>query len=230
MVFFAGMNTPDFSFKHIIWDWNGTLLDDKWLCIESINQVLATRRLPPIDETIYNRIFGFPVRDYYIKAGFDFTDEPYEKPALEFIERYDSRKNECRLQAGARDVLGELHQMGCCQYLLSASETGVLNEMIRLKEIDRYFLKVKGLDNHYAHGKADLGIDLLAEINPEPGTVLMIGDTCHDEEVARILGIPCILYTGGHFTPERLKSCTSQLINGLDEVIRTASGLNPLHG
>ncbi|MFH0762129.1 MAG: HAD family hydrolase [Bacteroidota bacterium] len=230
MVFFAVMNAPDFPFKHIIWDWNGTLLDDKWLCIESINQVLGKRSLPPIDEMTYDRIFGFPVRDYYLKAGFDFTDEPYEKPALEFIERYDERKHECLLQPGAREVIRHLHQMGCFQYLLSASETGVLTEMIRLKGIDHYFLKVKGLDNHYAHGKADLGIELLAEINPEPGTVLMIGDTCHDEEVARIMGIPCILYAGGHFTAERLTSCTSRIINGLEELIRVASGLNPLHG
>jgi phosphoglycolate phosphatase len=229
MVFFAGMNAPHFPFKHIIWDWNGTLLDDKWLCIESINQVLGKRNLPPIDEHTYNRIFGFPVRDYYEKAGFDFAAEPYEKPALEFIEKYDARKHECHLQQGAREVVSELHRMGCCQYLLSASETGVLREMIRLKGIEHYFLIVKGLDNHYAHGKADLGIELLAEINPDPRTVLMVGDTCHDEEVSQIMGIPCILYTGGHFTPERLGACTSRIIHSLNELISVASGLDPLH-
>lgn len=230
MVFFAAMNTPRFPFKHIIWDWNGTLLDDKWLCIESINQVLAKRNLPPINEEIYSRIFGFPVREYYRKAGFDFSMEPYEKPALEFIERYDSRKHECRLQPGATEVLGELHRRGCRQYLLSASETGVLAEMIRLKKIGTFFLKVKGLDNHYAHGKADLGIELMAEINPAPGTVVMIGDTCHDEEVAHAMGIPCLLYSGGHFTAERLKSCTSRIISSLDEVVSAASDLDSLHG
>jgi phosphoglycolate phosphatase len=230
MVFFAGMNAPCFPFKHIIWDWNGTLLDDKWLCIESINQVLGRRNLPPIDEKTYNRIFGFPVRDYYEKAGFDFTIEPYEKPALEFIELYDARKHECELQPGALEVVRDLHRMGCCQHLLSASETGVLAAMIRLKGIDQYFINIKGLDNHYAHGKADLGTSLLAEINPEPGTVLMVGDTGHDEEVARIMGIPCILFAGGHFTPERLQTCSSLIINGLDELISAISRLNTLHG
>ena len=61
--------------KHIIWDWNGTLLDDCWLCVESINKLLLKRGLPLIDKEKYLDIFCFPVEDYYIKLGFDFEKE-----------------------------------------------------------------------------------------------------------------------------------------------------------
>ncbi len=219
MVFFAVMKVTRFPYRHVIWDWNGTLLDDKWLCIESINRLLERRNLPPITMEIYDRIFGFPVRDYYQKAGFDFNREPFEVPALEFIQLYDAKKSECRLQPGAREVIEEMHRSGCRQYLLSASETLILNELVRLHGISEYFVKIKGLDNHYAQGKTDLGRDLLQEINPEPGFVVMIGDTCHDEEVALELGIPCILFDGGHFTRERLKACSSRIISSLEELI-----------
>jgi phosphoglycolate phosphatase len=80
------MKNPFFSYRHIIWDWNGTLLDDKWLCIESINLVLKARDLQPIDEERYSRIFRFPVKDYYKEVGFDFSTEPFERPAMEFIK------------------------------------------------------------------------------------------------------------------------------------------------
>ena len=33
------------KYKHIVWDWNGTLLDDRWLCIEAINFVLKSREM-----------------------------------------------------------------------------------------------------------------------------------------------------------------------------------------
>ena len=31
-------------YKHAIWDWNGTLLNDTWLCVEVLNGLLAIRK------------------------------------------------------------------------------------------------------------------------------------------------------------------------------------------
>jgi len=208
------------QYKHIIWDWNGTLLDDKWLCIESINSLLKDRNLPLIDEDKYQEIFTFPVKDYYARAGFDFTLEPFEVPAMQFIALYDRKKHLCFLQPQAMNVISQLHARGCRQYLLSASETGILTWMAEFHGIRKYFSKIKGLDNHYAHGKVEHGIELLSQINSEPGSVVMIGDTCHDEEVAFQMGIPCILFTGGHYPAQRLKSCSSLLIDGLSDLIQ----------
>ena len=61
--------------KHIIWDWNGTLLDDKWLCVESINQALQKRNLPELSDDRYMEVFTFPVQEYYKAVGFDFDKE-----------------------------------------------------------------------------------------------------------------------------------------------------------
>ena len=49
-------------YKHIVWDWNGTLLDDLWLCIESINFVLESRGMSQVDKESYKSIFTFPVK------------------------------------------------------------------------------------------------------------------------------------------------------------------------
>ena len=47
---------------HVIWDWNGTLVDDAWLCVEIINELLARRGLAPITPCKYSAVFGFPLR------------------------------------------------------------------------------------------------------------------------------------------------------------------------
>ena len=45
----------------VIWDWNGTLLDDVDLCVEALNWLLAQFGYPQrYDRAQYQGIFGFP--------------------------------------------------------------------------------------------------------------------------------------------------------------------------
>ena len=67
-------------YSHILWDWNGTLLDDAWLCVDVMNSMLTERKLQPLTLQRYRDIFSFPVKDYYLLLGFDFEKEPFETP------------------------------------------------------------------------------------------------------------------------------------------------------
>ena len=66
------------KFKHMIWDWNGTLVDDTLLFVDIMNGVLQNRNLDGINIQDYREVFDFPVKDYYTKLGFNFTEEPFE--------------------------------------------------------------------------------------------------------------------------------------------------------
>ena len=63
------------KYQHIIWDWNGTLLNDAWLFVDIMNGVLSNRKLPLITVDDYRKLFCFPVKDYYKKLGFDLENE-----------------------------------------------------------------------------------------------------------------------------------------------------------
>ena len=76
------------KYKHVIWDWNGTLVDDTWLCVEIINKLLKKRNLKLVTIDDYKEKFMFPVREYYIELGFNFEDEPFEVSGLEFINEF----------------------------------------------------------------------------------------------------------------------------------------------
>ncbi|GAI63219.1 unnamed protein product [marine sediment metagenome] len=80
--------------KHIIWDWNGTLINDVWLVVEIMNKMLKKRNLSKIDSKKYREIFDFPVTKYYSKLGFDFSNESFEKLTVEFISEYYQRFND----------------------------------------------------------------------------------------------------------------------------------------
>ena len=90
--------------KHIIWDWNGTLFDDAWLCVDIMNGMLARWDLPPVTPASYEALFDFPVRDYYRTIGWDFSVVPFETLSDEFISTYYRRMNECPLRGEAREL------------------------------------------------------------------------------------------------------------------------------
>ncbi len=62
----------------IVWDWNGTLLNDVDLCFSCINRLLVSHDLKPLDTlSQYREVFTFPIEDYYKRVGFDFDKIPF---------------------------------------------------------------------------------------------------------------------------------------------------------
>lgn len=211
-------------YKHIIWDWNGTLLDDVDVVIDAMNNLLKRRNLPLIYKEIYKNIFTFPVKDYYTQLGFDFDSEPFEKLATEFITEFSSEKYQFRLYIGAEKVLNSIKQLGISQSILSASHECELTEVVTELNIKNYFSKISGLNNHYAMSKVQRGKDLLTDLELMADEVLLIGDTIHDYEVATELGCRCLLICNGHQSYERIKDCNVSIIEGISGVINFLKG------
>lgn len=205
------------NYQHVIWDWNGTLLDDVQLCADIMNNLLKARLLPTITLKTYREIFTFPVKDYYIKAGHDFANESFGKIGRDFIDEYEKRKTECALYPYAAEVLEILHSLKIEQHLLSAYKQNNLEDIIKHFGINEYFNSVMGLDHIYADGKIELGKQLMNEIlrNGKESKVLLIGDTIHDYEVAKGLNIDCLLISSGHQNNEKLKLLNIPVINNL---------------
>ena len=200
------MSTPPSKpLKHIIWDWNGTLLDDLGLCLMIINSMLSARDLPPVSHNAYLEVFDFPVRDYYIRLGFDFSQEPFETVSTEFITAYELGRPNCQLMAGAREILEQAADRGLSQSILSASKTTYLNKAVDEYGIQGHFSSVQGLNDHHAAGKLALAQDFLENSDLDPSQTLLVGDTTHDGHIAGELGLGCILIPNGHHSRSRLE-------------------------
>ena len=205
--------------KTIFWDWNGTLLNDTRICIDAINIMLRDRQKDEISMDTYRDIFTFPVRDYYVKAGFNFDEEPFETPALEFIDHYDALIRNATLFEDASSSLEILQERGYMQMILSAMEQDFLSETVAMHSIGHFFSKISGIDNHYAAGKVDNARKLIAGLDDHAGEIIMIGVTIHDHEVGEELGIEVILVSRGHQSEERLKKTGRTVVNNFTEVI-----------
>ncbi len=203
--------------KHIIWDWNGTLLDDNWLSLKAINILLEKYNLPAIEKERYLEIFTFPVIDYYKKLGFDFEKTPFSIVGTEFIKEYTDHMYDAKLQEDALEALNYFSEIGISQSLLSAAKQQMLEDLMKFHNLERYFIKISGLTDHYANNKVDVGKAWIKELKYNPKEVLLIGDTIHDVEVADEIGTDCVLIAQGHTAYERLKSSNKDVFHNLFE-------------
>lgn len=206
------------NFKHIIWDWNGTLWNDTWLCVEINNHMLKKRGLPQIDISVYQEKLCFPVDQYYCQLGFDYEKEPYSRLAEEFIEEYSARRYECILHPQARALIMELNSMDLPQAVLSAYQQDALLHAVEHFKLAGFFQDIIGLNDIYASGKVENGLKYISGLDLHPAEVLFVGDTIHDFEVAEAMGVQCILVAHGHNCRSRLESCGVPVLDGLAEV------------
>ncbi len=204
------------KYKNIIWDWNGTLFDDIELCKNIINNVLKKRNMPILTTESYREIFTIPVEEYYKKAGFDFSKEPFEKVGKEWMEEYEQRKYEADLSHGAFETVVALHAQGISQSILSAYKQNTLNEITAKFGLTQYMSNIVGLDHIYATGKVDLGKELMLKLEGGKKDSLLIGDTLHDCEVAKEIGAESVLISSGHQSKERLQQCGVKVFDNFD--------------
>jgi phosphoglycolate phosphatase len=206
------------DYTDIVWDWNGTLLDDAWLCREIMNGQLVSRGLPGLSMERYGAIFGFPVKTYYERAGFDFSEEPFEKPAREFIAVYETRRHEAALRDGVVEVLKRLRDAGIRQHLLSAYSHDSLSTIVAAHGLTSFFTTLAGIPDVFAASKLERGLELAEAIAGPGHCALLIGDTDHDCEVAAEMGIDCVLIPAGHQSVDRLRRCGVPVLNALEEL------------
>lgn len=207
------------KYTHIVWDFNGTLLNDVGAGIDAVNVMLKNRDLPTIDSVEqYRELFCFPIIKYYAKLGFDFGKEDYYTVlAPEWVEMYLENYKSSPLSEHAKETLQHIDEMGYAQTLLSATELQMLKGQLVQLGLAHCFAEVCGLDNIHAGSKVDTAIAWKTE---HPDAVpLFVGDTVHDYEVACAVGADCVLYAGGHQSRAQLTVCNCPIIEDLSELI-----------
>ena len=207
------------QYKHIIWDWNGTLLDDLQMSIDALNAILVSEQMEIVtDVEEYKRIFQFPVIRYYEAIGFDFDKTPFSELAKRYMAYYQPNSLSCKLQTGAIELLQALKKAGYRLTLLSASDLSFLHvQLSQYPALEGIFDEVLGLDHIHADSKQSLAmkfVQTLAHLEE----VLFIGDSVHDYEVATASGCDCLLVACGHEHVDKLVATQTKVLDDLAAV------------
>ncbi len=197
--------------KYVIWDFNGTIIDDVDISFKAANKLLeeyGLERIPSIDS--YRGMLCFPVIDYYRKLGFDFEKFDFSIPADRWVDIYMSLQSEVSSRNDTVSAVKELKNRGYFQSILSASDRGMLTSQLVDLGINDLFDEIYCKDDVYAYGKLDVAARWR---NDHPNVkAVFIGDMAHDHESAEIIGCPCVLISGGHSLISQLESCNGAVV------------------
>ncbi len=207
------------KYKYILWDWNGTILDDVSINYEIINSLLKNRNLKEMESVdIYKDLFDFPIINFYLNIGFDFENESFQTIAREYSFLYDERFYEASIFSDAESTIRHFKQLGIEQVIISASQQTLLEKQVRYHEIDHLFSDILGTRDIYATSKVDFALSWIKEKSASPNEVLFVGDTTHDFEVAESIGCDCALIARGHCSKERLTLPGVPVLSSLEEL------------
>ena len=204
--------------KYVIYDFNGTILDDVDVCLKAENYTIEHFGLDrgPLSREEYLQIFTFPVQKYYENVGFDWKDQSYEEVGRYWFDWYRALRNEYKVFDGVKEILVRNHEKGNLNILLSASSLVELKIQLEELGIAEYFDEVLGIDNIYAGSKVDIALSWIRDKDPKD--CMMIGDSLHDLETAQAMGVDCVLVAKGHQAKDVLLRNYDKVVDDIREV------------
>ena len=203
----------------VIWDFNGTILNDTDLSTSAINELLKRRGLPGITRESHRNGFRFPIVDYYRGLGFDLEKEAFSDISDEFHDIYFEGVGKCELNAGVAEALALMKGLRIRQFVLSAAEQQMLDSWVKTVGVHEFFEGIYGLQDHLAVSKVDRARELMDVFGLTGESTLLIGDTDHDAEVAKAIGCAVILVPIGHQSRERIKLSKALFVDSVEDVI-----------
>lgn len=209
----ADMKKYDF----VLWDWNGTVLDDVSAALASVNDMLRRRNMKEIGIGYYRQCIGTPIKKFYEKV-FELEKEDYPSLLGEYNAGYLAHLSSCGLAEGVRDVIEFFAENGAKQIIVSSCEKNQLTENVEKYGVSHYFDAVIGSEDFFAGSKIERAAAYLEKNGGAGCTKLVIGDLVHDYELSVSLGADCILLRSGHENPELLDSCPAAKVNSLKEI------------
>ncbi|MGN1296053.1 MAG: HAD family hydrolase [Bacilli bacterium] len=205
------------KYDYLVLDFNGTIIDDVDLCLNILNILLQERGYKTLSKKEYKNVFTFPIKKYYIKAGFDLNKYSFSSISEEFILLYQKASLKCKLYNGVNELLEKCHKNNIKVVLLSASQIDNLKEQTDHFSLTEKFDVILGTSTIEASSKVEVGMNYFKDKLEKK--ILFVGDTTHDKEVADAIGGDTLLITHGHQDKEILqKASPIKVVSSFKEV------------
>ena len=200
---------------HIVWDWNGTLLDDNHANLAAVNAVCAQFGRAPVEMDYWRSVFRRPLIPCYEELlGRSFADGEWERAEKIYDSSYLEQLHTCELASGVPDVLHEWAGAGGTQSLLSMASHEHLVPLITERGLNPHFTRVDGRRFETEHdSKAEHLVHHLEHQELDPSRVVLIGDIDDDARAAREAGAQPILVASGLMARERLEATGALVVD-----------------
>lgn len=205
------------KYKNILWDWNGTILNDTPVAFEATNILLDRYNYPTITLDYYRDNVDTPIVNFYSKI-FDLSKESMDTLDDEWCVLYNQLSRKIKLHNGVEELLEKLSEQGCHQSVLSAFKTEEITKFAENFSVTHYFKAILGTQNIVMESKTMRGRKYMQENSLDTKETLYIGDTVHDFDTAQGLGVDCVLLSIGQQSQHLLKKCGTVVCDSVEEL------------
>ena len=209
---------------HLVWDWNGTLLDDLSLVVEATNQAFAAVGGRSLDSDEHRKTFRRPVAEFYA----EILERAVDAEEFGRLDRifHDAYRLGLTTTSLAADAMHAIRSWPGTQSLLSMWFHAELVPAIETYGLTGVFTRVDGL-------RTEVGGDLKAghlarhldQLGISGDRAVLVGDSLDDALAAESVGAAAVLYTGGFTHPARLRASGRPVADTLVEAVRVARTL-----
>ncbi len=205
-------------YHNILWDWNGTLIDDAVTSLNCVNDMLTEMNKPLITLEQYYTYVETPIIGFYRHI---LTEDELDFPLISksFHESYNRRIKETELADNAINVLRTLKNNGAKQYIITATKEESAKKLTIDYNVNEFFDGIFGADNTLAESKVERALNFFRNNNINPQDTVFIGDSLHDLETANALGVDCILVTYGHQGRKIIENSGTVTADSLNDVL-----------
>ncbi len=191
----------------VIFDWNGTLVDDAELGLTGANACFGLYGIAPISLQQFQETFTVPWQEFFIVNGVKEEQIDVVKHQQTYSRAYG--RTPAELREGVKETLTALKDRGAKLAINSLYEKSIIEEEMRRLGIFDLFDAVHaptGLVNAGTRPDKDM-----ASLQEELGitaedTVLFVGDMIVDIETARTHGFVSVALTNGWTSTTRLEA------------------------
>jgi phosphoglycolate phosphatase len=180
------------SYRLIIFDWDGTLMDSTRLIASCLQCACRDLDLAVPEFADARFVIGLGLDDTvrYVAPGLD------REGARRLVERYRHhflmREHEAPLHAGVPEMLEELHGRGKRLAVATGKARRGLERALDATGLRERFEATRCADEGFAKPHPDMVLRLLECTGVDAADALLIGDTTHDLELASNAGVDAV--------------------------------------
>ncbi|MCP3392129.1 HAD hydrolase-like protein [Bradyrhizobium sp. CCGB12] len=196
----------------LVFDWNGTLLDDSDALLQTANIILGRLGRAAIDVKTFRDSFDVPLSAFFRNLGMSDRDiETVDRDdCAMFHDTYEPLADKAVMRGGARCILETAREQGVSSIIVSNHILDPLRNQLRRHGIDDCITEVLAFESRATQFKSMSKGERLRRYmqayNLNPSSTVIVGDMPVETDIARDLGLISIAITGGCVSASRLQA------------------------
>ena len=194
------------KYRLIVFDWDGTVIDSPAAIVECMQEASRELGLPVPERERASHVIGLGLHEAMRIVAPELPGERYPEYIASYRRHFLAREDTMRLFSGMEELLLRLSKERLLSIATGKSRRG-LERSLDATGVRGVFTASRCADETTPKPHPAMLLELMQELDAQPGGVLMVGDTSHDMEMARAAGVDGLAVTYGAHSEDSLRAC-----------------------